>query len=375
MNKYKLLSIIVLAAILTVPSGIASAAPPINGTPDDDFMVGTPGKDKINGQGGDDQILGLGGDDVLKGSGGQDLLEGGNGNDELTGGDGDDVLNGGLGNDDLNGGAGDDWLLGNAGEDFMDGGNDNDVIDGGPDDDNVKGGTGDDRVFGGQGNDMVTGSQGDDVVEGGAGNDIVFGGDGADILSGGPGSDKLIGDLGPDEYFCGSTGETSANDNGTPGDVSDDFFGDKVFWDGGPGTFWTLNDVTIEGEDSTPSADCEDITNIVDPRLGEGGAPPGGPGGEPGPPAEDPEFDSIKMTIQDAVPSQIKKGTETALLNAIADSEALFVSNGDTDPTACGSLDDFETLVGDFNDKKLKEPLRGDLINVELPALRLLKQC
>jgi len=376
MEKYKLLSIFVLAAILIVP-GNAIFAANINGTGDDDFLEGTPGKDRINGQGGDDHLRGFGGDDNLKGAGGQDRLEGDNGDDTLVGGAGADVLTGGLGNDDMNGGADDDWLLGNAGEDFLDGGSENDVLDGGDDDDNVKGGSGNDHAFGGKGNDLVTGGPGDDVVEGGIGNDTVFADDGEDTLSGGPGSDKLVGGLGPDTYFCGTTGEgelagDTKHDNDTPG-TGDDFFGDIVFWDGGPGTFWTLDTITIEGEDETPPADC-DVTVEVDPRLGEVAPPPGGGGGEPGEPEPDAEFVSINDRIQAGVPSELKQGTANKLFESLAASESLFASNGDADTIACGSLDDFETLVGTFNDKKLNQTLRDDIIT-ELLDLRFLKQC
>lgn len=380
MNKYKLLSIIILAAILTVP-GNAIFAANINGDSDDNFLVGTPGNDRISGKAGDDQLLGLGGDDILKGAEGDDRLEGDNGNDSLVGGAGADVLTGGLGNDDLHGGSGEDWLLGNAGEDFLDGGSDNDVLDGGDGDDNVKGGGGDDHVFGGKGNDLVTGSGGDDVVEGGAGNDIVSAGPGADRLSGGPGSDKLIGGLGPDEFFCGSTGESSAdkNDNGTPGDVSDDFFGDIAIWDGGPtvihdnGTPLDLSD-DLQGEDSIPSLDCE-VTIIADPRIGQGGAPPGGGAGEPGDLEQDPEFVSLENRMLAGVPSEIKQKDLDKLFVFLAESEVLFISNGDTDPTACASLDTFEAEVDDVNPKKLAETLRDDIKDVQLPALRTLKQC
>lgn len=142
------------------------------------------------------------------------------------------------------GGDGDDIVLGDNGDDTMGGGKDGDVlfsldgddhVFGGAGADVIYGGLGDDHLYGGDGNDWIAGGAGKDVIWNGAGNDTVGGGLGTDILIGGDGNDMLLGTdrstQQPDFDFYifkasdgnDTIGMVEKDNNGTPGDPTDDF--------------------------------------------------------------------------------------------------------------------------------------------------------
>ena len=63
---------------------------------------------------------------------------------------------------------------------------------------------------------QAAGTGGNDTLEGGPGDDTLTGGPGNDTLEGGPGTDTAVFSAEQDDY------DISVDDNGTPGDTSDD---------------------------------------------------------------------------------------------------------------------------------------------------------
>lgn len=168
--------LVVLAACLAIPVGIASATrartadscPP--GTTNTDYcQTAEPGTRGVT-------QIGSANDDVQTGSAGNDVQRGGGGNDTQIGGRGNDRQYGGAGNDTQSGGSGNDFQSGGAGNDLM------------------NGGSGRDRQRGGSGLDVINGGSGNDRIDGGSGNDALNGGSGADTIVGGKGSDAINGD-------------------------------------------------------------------------------------------------------------------------------------------------------------------------------------
>jgi len=186
-------SILVIVAILLIPSGIAFAAV-FNGSENPDIILGSTNKDTIKGKGGEDLILGLGNSGPPNKV---EKLSGGNEDDEIIG-DADpfDLCGSTLfpsctsigtgGADLIEGGNGDDFLVGDVGDDEIIGGQ-------GAGDDIMFGGSGNDAMVGGNGADKMYGLFGDDILQGGNGNDILMGNWGNDDLSGGHGADTLDG--------------------------------------------------------------------------------------------------------------------------------------------------------------------------------------
>ena len=370
MNLTHLLIIGAVAAILLMPSGQLVFAPPIQGTPGDDFLVGTPADDTINGKGGNDQEFGQDGNDILKGAGGDDHLVGGNGIDTILGGEGDDDISGEDGNDDLSGGSGNDVINGDKGNDLIDAGTGNDIVDGGQGNDNIKGGTGDDALIGGEGNDDISGKAGNDLIEGGSGDDSLFADDGDDTLFGNEGDDTLTGGLGQNDLDGGNGAEVT---------------GDTCNWDGGPtfddgnpngpGTFIDPVTLLVILRDDT-IVNCESDT-VIDPVL-QGGGPPGGD------PTEDTDYDDIVAAINDASGKDLKKKDKTALIQILDNSKSLFASAED----GCPLLDDgivpgegFRAQVIDLNaNNKMSDSLRDVLIGASenaglLATLEVAKVC
>jgi len=340
MEPFKLLSIMLIAAVLVIPGGMAMATHP-NNTPTngDDYLHGNNGPNKINGQAGNDLIEGFGGKDDLKGGNNSDTIFGGDGDDKIQGGAGNDEVFGDDGDDVIDGGTDNDRVYGNDGDDNLDGGTGNDVVEGGAGNDSVKGGAGNDYVAGGDGNDIVTGSGGDDIVEGGAGQDLIFAGDGEDTLYGGEGSDKLVGGLGPDSFDGGNGGETETNDNG-------DFMGDLCIWDGGPGTIWVLDTIELEGEDADP-VNCEILVE-EDPRLSGGGAPPSGgkgkKGGQEDAPGAIDDLSAIatalaEITLTWSAPSPGDSAIDDYIIEVSTDGGATFTTFSDGESPTTGFVD------------------------------------
>ncbi|MGZ8271305.1 MAG: calcium-binding protein, partial [Methylophilus sp.] len=106
-------------------------------------------------------IFGSNDDDI-----GDAAITGGSKNDHLYGMDGNDTINGGNGNDYIEGNAGQDTLNGDNGNDTLIGGDDVDILDGGEGNDQLKGGEGVDvyQFSGTYGTDIITDSDGQGFV-------------------------------------------------------------------------------------------------------------------------------------------------------------------------------------------------------------------
>ena len=109
-----------------------------------------------------------------------------------------------------------DFFYGDEGDDTISGGGGNDVLYGGGGDDKLDGGTGDDELSGDGNFASQTGVPGADTLFGGPGDDALRGGPGNDVLDGGPGIDVAEFSAEAAEY------NVSVDQNGTPGDTSDD---------------------------------------------------------------------------------------------------------------------------------------------------------
>lgn len=188
-------SILVIAVLLLVPSGIAFAAN-INGTEFNDIILGTNKKDNISAHAGSDVVMGLG-------NPARESMSGNEGADELVGDQ--DILGlcaaekkckiGNPGKDTLAGNAGSDFLVGDGLNDGVFGNDAPDVLFGGPGDDRLTGGDDDDELFGGFGNDELNGGAGNDHLYGGPDNDRLRGGPGQDFLDGGEDVDGFDQDI------------------------------------------------------------------------------------------------------------------------------------------------------------------------------------
>lgn len=188
-------SILVIAVLLLIPSGIAFAAN-INGTEFNDIILGTNKKDNISAHAGSDVVMALG-------NPARESMSGNAGADELVGDD--DILGlcaaekkcklGNPGKDTLAGNAGSDFLVGDGLNDGLFGNDAPDVLFGGPGDDRLTGGDDDDELFGGFGNDELNGGKGNDHLYGGPDNDRLRGGEGQDFLDGGEDVDGFDQDI------------------------------------------------------------------------------------------------------------------------------------------------------------------------------------
>jgi len=194
---------------------------PIDGTPDDDFLVGTPGDDTINGFAGNDIGRGQAGNDTLNGDDDHDFLIGGDDHDTLNGGTGDDYLRGGEGDDVINGGDGfdraaftvlvNDPTIGETGVQVgatvdlnivgvaQDTGHGMDTLTG---IENVSGTAYNDTLIGDANNNWIWGEGGDDNLQGGGGNDLIAVDPGNSTLDGGADNDTA-GFFGQDLFTSG----------------------------------------------------------------------------------------------------------------------------------------------------------------------------
>jgi len=291
-----LLTILGLAAILMMPSGITYGDDDdinrINGNSNDNEIVGTPLPDLILGRDGNDEIDGDGGKDDLRGGSGEDTIRGGDGNDVISGQGDDDYLVGDDGDDDIRGNAGNDEIFGGAGHDSL--------LHGQTGDDEVSGGSGNDAIKGGSGNDVLLGNSGDDSMHGGSGNDLLNGGPGDDDLFSGKGYDILKGDIGNDNLVGHSKAKITTFDGGEKDDDFDGKFNedpvdgidndgdgkidedpddpadqDTCWWDGGPANGG--NDILVK--DNFGNNTCETVfllsdTNNRPPKWNVDPSPP-----------------------------------------------------------------------------------------------------
>ncbi|MGR3378837.1 beta strand repeat-containing protein [Salipiger abyssi] len=97
------------SATVTVTVGAAPVG--IVGTPGNDRLTGTPEQDTISGLAGNDRIYGLASGDVIDGGADDDRIYGGEGNDTITGGTGNDVIYADLGGNREAGAIGADVLV------------------------------------------------------------------------------------------------------------------------------------------------------------------------------------------------------------------------------------------------------------------------
>jgi len=293
-------SILVITALLLIPTGMAFAAV-FNGTIGNDILFGTDKKDKISGKEGSDLIFGFGND----GGGKAETLKGGIGDDEIVG-DQDPLglctgscILGTAGDDMIEGGNGDDIIFGDDGnDDILEKAAGNDIVFGGAGDDGIDVGNGDDEVYGGTGNDVILLGNGNDVAFGGQGDDDITGGNGADFIDCGEDPDGLDQDIarvtqGEDFWVnCESVVDEQTGEpiNDPPAPPAPDADGDGV--SDADEISGALN-VAFANEPTDPNDADSDNDGLSDGVEISGGTDPNDPLDPPLPPVGDTDGDGV----------------------------------------------------------------------------------